>query len=735
VVLTPSSFSSTSIKLLFFQIDRVYHLIYKTPFILLVIYSKTCIIETKFIKGRILTTYETNIQALASVNPNLAQRVFDITENTRFEVFQGKDLADINMYDLEKSLPMYDNPIQDVIDFSDKSVIYATYPFRYFYGVGNGISISMALKVPALRRVVVFEPNIELLYIVFNLIDFAEALRTKKLVFQLTQDLDFDTAYQYFSDKESQLYARLFNLEILSKYYDISDFQTCSLTLSTLTQALNHIITVHGNDAQDALMGIENHLVNLPDMIKGPKFVNLFGKAEGKTAIITSTGPSLTKQLPLLKKIKDHVTIICPDASLPILEKHGIKPDYVTVIERIALTAEFLKNTSTEFQKDINFVCASLIHQEVKDAIKEGTLYLEMRPHGYTKFFDLDDFGYLGQGLSTANLAYELAIVLEFDNVIFIGQDLAYGKDNTSHATDHTFSANEKDVDSEKERYTIAYGGEGTIRTTMIWDLFRNHFESLIAQTKTFLKSINATEGGARIEGSIEMSFEEAIKTYVDLDFNKKLVQPVYPTSAEHKKYTTRLLSKTNHLFKEAIEKQEIIEEIFLKVQEYSETLVELTQNNQLDEIDYDYLQGLSDEIDKIKHFTQDDTFNLMFFDTIRSYLVHQELELAALHVQPAHTDSEKKIKLIDWVMKHRYWLFSLAGGIDAQRTIMQRAIETWPSELKDQLNIPIKKELEYDQEKYNRLKQQAEQEQDEKTTKAKAGLDNVLKQLEEQGK
>ena len=69
-----------------------------------------------------------------------------------------------------------------------------------------------------------------------------------------------------------------------------------------------------------------------------------------KTAIVVSTGPSLTKQIPLLKKIKDHVTIISVDASFPILEKHGIKPDFATVLERVPETANFFKNNDKEFQ-------------------------------------------------------------------------------------------------------------------------------------------------------------------------------------------------------------------------------------------------------------------------------------------------------------------------------------------------------------------------------------------------
>ena len=80
--------------------------------------------------------------------------------------------------------------------------------------------------------------------------------------------------------------------------------------------------------------------------------------------------------------------------------------------------------------------------------------------------------------------------------------------------------------------------------------------------------------------------------------------------------------------------------------------------------------------------------------------------------------------------MKHRYWLFALAGGIDAQRLTMIKAIETWPKELQDQLTIPEKHEIPYSQEKYEKLKVQAEKEQKEREKEAQESLDKVTERI-----
>lgn len=95
-----------------------------------------------------------------------------------------------------------------------------------------------------------------------------------------------------------------------------------------------------------------------------------------------STGPSLTKQLSLLKRD----TRLCnnhKDASMPILEKWGIKPDIVTSIERVEETASFLKKLALEFQKRCSVCILSSATQEIYENIKDGQLVIAMRPFGY----------------------------------------------------------------------------------------------------------------------------------------------------------------------------------------------------------------------------------------------------------------------------------------------------------------------------------------------------------------
>ena len=117
-------------------------------------------------------------------------------------------------------------------------------------------------------------------------------------------------------------------------------------------------------------------------------------------------------------------------------------------------------------------------------------------------------------GHSCAHLAYELAEVLGHERVILIGQDLAYSKDGISHADDNLYIHNqEKYKDSLKT--APAYGGIGEVITTDTWNMFRKEFETGIAIKPENFEVYNATEGGARIAGTIEMPFSELAKQII----------------------------------------------------------------------------------------------------------------------------------------------------------------------------------------------------------------------------
>lgn len=617
------------------------------------------------------STFEKNVSALLSINPNLASSIFGVQTNDRYEVFQGKDVVDINILDRERNLLFYENPPQAVTErFEELEDSNSLNPYIYIFGVGNGVLVKMLLGNEQHKRIAVVEPELELLYIAFNLIDFSREILERRVDFRLSKSVDFPATEMIISKDDARIYSKVYSLELNCNYY--SQYQDEAIRVNqNFTKAINHIIIGHGNDATDSLIGIEHHIKNIPIMCQNAKFREFVKLRNSETAIIVSTGPSLAKQLPLLKEIAPYVTLISVDASLPILYEHNIKPDIVTSIERVALTAKFFERVPEEFQKDIVFVQASLQHEEVTRAIK-GPRVLVMRPFRISRFFEMHEFGYVGLGMSSANMAHELAFLMGFKDVVLIGQDLAYGEAGESHSKGHTFG--QDDAKKNQDTYIEKYGGDGEVRTTIIWKMFANFFEKSISDTAREMRTINSTEGGARIQGSIEMAFSEVVKL-VNRENQKSPIKLREISKEEYEESLNIANQKLDKMLEIGEKSKELTEEVFLKVAETCDELEKLNEEGNLEDIDYDYLSKLLDEIDRVKAlFDKDLDFVNVYFYTIQSYIVHQELELAKVRISNPKDEMGRKVKMVDWIMKHKYWLFSLAGGISATIDIIERA-------------------------------------------------------------
>ncbi|EAK4835025.1 motility associated factor glycosyltransferase family protein, partial [Campylobacter coli] len=365
----------------------------------------------------------------------------------------------------------------------------------------------------------------------------------------------------------------------------------------------------HGNDPLDALQGIEQFVYNLPQMITHPSYKELLSKRKGisDTAIIVSTGPSLTKQLPLLKKYASKATIFCADSSYPILAKHGIKPDYVCMLERTEITAEFFNHDFGEFDKDIVFVCAGVVHPKTIEYLKNKTFIITQKVLAFPYYINLKNFCYAAVGFSVAHTLSYLATYLSHKNIIFIGQDLAYAENGNSHPDDYQNSAN-----YESQMYehilTIAYGGNGKVETHSIWLLFKNWFENeMIPNTRKMgITTYNCTEGGARIEGTIEKPFLWACENLLDKDLNKPfekleplslnkqnefLLKAYYKVcqSIEHCRDFSKILSndfeKIQSVYLSLNEKEEYLNLAIEKIDEFKNKLEDIKQMQDLYEI------------------------------------------------------------------------------------------------------------------------------------------------------
>ncbi|EAL6836877.1 DUF115 domain-containing protein, partial [Campylobacter jejuni] len=465
--------------------------------------------------------FNKNIEALSNI---LLKESLKEIKSSKFELILGKDNLDINLKDTSDNTFLYENVIDELNSmlntYNDK---YLLYPVLYFYGFGNGILFKALLQNKNHQHIVVFEKDIEIIWVIFHILDFSSELQSARLMILNTSSLDIEFFSNFCSSKPFFQFSRIYFLELMSHYYERFHEDILGLNKKLAENFKNSIVS-YGNDPLDALQGIEQFVYNLPQMITHPSYKELLSKRKGisDTAIIVSTGPSLTKQLPLLKKYASKATIFCADSSYPILAKHNIKPDYVLSLERIPLTSEFFNNDFGEFDKDIVFVCAGVVHPKTIEYLKNKTFIITQKILAFPYYINLKNFCYAAIGFSVAHMAYEFATHLNYKNIIFIGQDLAYAEDGFSHTKDYSnLDKHEGHFQRDKGKFQcLAYGGNGKAESSEVWTMFRFFLQDTISRN-IISTTYNCTEGGARIEGTIEKPFLWACENLLDKDLNK----------------------------------------------------------------------------------------------------------------------------------------------------------------------------------------------------------------------
>ncbi|EAI9551141.1 motility associated factor glycosyltransferase family protein [Campylobacter jejuni] len=570
---------------------------------------------------------------------------------------------------------LYQDPIKELQTmlntYNDK---YLLYPVLYFYGFGNGILFKALLQNKNHQHIVVFEKDIEIIWIMFHILDFSSELQSARLMVLENDKLQAQDYTELCSSKPFFQFSRIYFLELMSHYYERFHEDILGLNKKLAENFKNSIVS-HGNDPLDALQGIEQFVYNLPQMITHPSYKELLSKRKGisDTAIIVSTGPSLTKQLPLLKKYASKATIFCADSSYPILAKHGIKPDYVCMLERTELTAEFFNHDFGEFDKDIVFVCAGVVHPKAIEYLKgRNRKYLIIPRYLYFPIYiKLKYFDFLYNTPSVAHMACYLSLHLSHKNIIFIGQDLAYAENGNSHPDDYQNSAN-----YESQMYehilTEAYGGKKEIKTHEVWIFFKQILEAMII--KYHITTYNCTEGGARIEGTIEKPFLWACENLLHKDLNKPF-EKLEPLSLnKQNEFLLKAYYKVCKSIKHCRDFSKILSNDFNNIQN-----IYLNLNKKENDLNLAIrkIDEFKNKLENIKQM-QD------LYEILQPLRTQFELNLARIYVLNPKTKEDAFNKSILWIKEHLEFMELVYGHIKAQENALIKNILPLEEKLKE---------------------------------------------------
>ncbi len=286
---------------------------------------------------------------------------------------------------------------------------------KIIYGLGLGYLADITSQKIKQGKIIIYEPNIEIIKFVLSIAKI-DALFQNNVFLCSNKNVIFDYIKKI-TDEESIL-----SISFLNSYKiyleDIKD--TLFLAQKAQGENIGNINTF----IDRAPKAYTYNLYNLKNIIKNPNISDIKDIYKGKTALIACAGPSLKENIEIIKHNQDKFVIFALNSTAKLLIENGIHPDFIVIIENIECIHQFnLVNT-----KDYYFIQETFVEPEISNFETKKTFnyisknnYLNNWTRDCLKLKDdLNSFG------TVSYTALMSAFIMGFDEIILVGQNLAY---------------------------------------------------------------------------------------------------------------------------------------------------------------------------------------------------------------------------------------------------------------------------------------------------------------------
>ena len=395
--------------------------------------------------------------------------------------------------------------MEDKLDIPDVSSI-------YIFGMSNCDCIKEFLDNNKESKCIVYEPKKSIFMSVMQNIDIRDLLENKRLkivVGEINKDL-FNGYVAQTALPNSIKTNKYFALPIYEKIFEQEYHDFLEIIQERYYDLEIQINTV----LVDGQKMCKNEIFNMRYLPGCKSVVELFDTApKDIPAIIVSAGPSLEKNVDLLKEAKGKALIICVDTAIPKVVSRGIEPDMIITVD----CSKEKKHFQVEGIEKYPFLVDMDSNTEVLDYVKsENIIFYSSNSVVWDKLFKKAGSKIVGiaAGGSVALEALGNALLYGFKKIILIGQDLAF-TDNRKYADE---SEVKKENITQGTRYVKDIYGNDVLTTNDYFSFIRD-IEKLAYLNKD-VEIIDATEGGAFKKNTTIMTLREAIDKYCTKDFD-----------------------------------------------------------------------------------------------------------------------------------------------------------------------------------------------------------------------
>lgn len=474
-----------------------------------------------------MTLYEKNMQELKNKYPIIYNALKDVCADELSDLVHIEDArkgGQIVVYH-DNGNDVYLNskydPGNEALKYMEETFEMQHGALLVMYGLSNGCYVREHIRhAKNNTRCIVFEPSKEVFaQVIFN-IDISELIQSNRIFFivQNVNTEEFSTIAGEWLDMTnkdaSKIMAAPKYIDLFREGYEV--FKQCCVDMHEKLHIMANIAEEFGEKE------VKNEICNMKYLAGcrlGTELKGIF--PNDIPAIIVSAGPSLEKNVELLKEARGKALIFVVDAAIPMIMEHGIKPDAIISIDCIEGTKPFDFDGICE----LPFFAHTNSNADVLDFVRPQNLFFFSSDSTvWNKLFKRlgKDMPSMDLGGSVATAAIANLILWGIKKIIVIGQDLAL-TDNRTHVGETTIEVSEND-----NQYKIAtdINGEDVITRKDFYYIQKWMEETALKHSD--IEFIDATEGGTRKKNFINMTFREAIDKYCKAEYDvEKIVLSV----------------------------------------------------------------------------------------------------------------------------------------------------------------------------------------------------------------
>lgn len=382
-----------------------------------------------------------------------------------------------------------------------KEILKDIYKFIIF-GVGIGIHIPKIHDKIKAKLYLIVEPNLEIFRLSLFTTNYAKLSQKTSLILSIADDENS------FKSKFDLFYQEVF---IINHYFKFLMFSNnCSFYTRIIQNFLvsqKHTMYSYNRYFQSLRRTISYIKQDFP-------ILNLSYKHKldftNKPVLFLGAGPSLQNNINFVKENQNKFIIIAIYATMPILEKNGIKPDIITQYDEQdeVVMSTIRRVQDINFFLDTIFIFSSHIDEKLMNSFKKENIFV------FQALFEIKkDYGILTSP-SIGEITYALSLILGAKDIYMLGIDMALDAVTGSthiegHAGAGAFNLKSEDESDDKEyifrENIIKIKGNhlSEVSTTPVFKTLLDYFNDITNKWNENTNVYNLSPNGAFFDKTI----------------------------------------------------------------------------------------------------------------------------------------------------------------------------------------------------------------------------------------